>query len=89
MARRDLSFIGKAIFAHELIDNDFGTQSQVAEVLTVTKSSISMALAIVQTVGVDLIRSIGAAHGIGRPRWDALGKATLAGSACEHAREGR
>jgi len=75
MARRDLSFIEKALFAQELIDNDFGTQSQVAEVLTVTKSSISMALAIVQTVGVDLIRSIGAAHGVGRPRWDALGKA--------------
>jgi len=75
MARRDLSFIEKALFAQELIDNDFGTQSQVAEVLTVTKSSISMALAIVQTVGVDVIRAIGAAHGVGRPRWDALGKA--------------
>ncbi|WP_238705173.1 hypothetical protein [Parasedimentitalea marina] len=34
-----------------------------------------MALAIVETVGVDVIRAIGAAHGIGRPRWDALGKA--------------
>ena len=75
MARRDLSFIEKALFAQELIDSDFGTQSQIAEVLTVTKSSISMALAIVETVGVDVIRAIGAAHGIGRPRWDALGKA--------------
>lgn len=75
MARRDLSFIEKALFAQELIDSGFGTQSQVADVLTVTKSSISMALAIVQTVGVDVIRAIGAAHGVGRPRWDALGKA--------------
>jgi ParB family chromosome partitioning protein len=75
MARRDLSFIEKALFAQELIDSGFGTQSQIAEVLTVTKSSISMALAIVETVGVDVIRAIGAAHGVGRPRWDALGKA--------------
>ncbi len=74
MARRDLSFIEKALFARELIDSGFGTQSQVAEVLTVTKSSISMALAVVESVGEDLIRAIGAAHGIGRPRWEALGK---------------
>ncbi len=75
MARRDLSYIEKALFARELIDNGFGTQAQVAEVLTVTKSSISMALSIVDMVGVDLIRMIGAAHGIGRPRWDALARA--------------
>ncbi len=75
MARRDLSFIERALFAQELINSGFGTQSQVAEVLTVTKSSVSMALAIVETVGADLIRAIGAAHSVGRPRWDALGKA--------------
>jgi ParB family chromosome partitioning protein len=75
MARRDLSFIEKASFARELIDQGFGNQTQVAEVLTVTKSSISMALAIVEMVGPDLIRAIGPAHGIGRPRWEALGKA--------------
>lgn len=74
MARRDLSFIEKALFAQELIGSGFGTQSHVAEVLTVTKSSVSMAIAIVEMVGEDLIRAIGAAHGIGRPRWDALGK---------------
>lgn len=74
MARRDLSYIEKALFAQELIENDFGTQAQVAEVLTVTKSSISMAIAIVSAVGVDLVRAIGAAHGIGRPRWDALAR---------------
>lgn len=74
MARRDLSYIEKALFAKELIENGFGNQSQVAEVLTVTKSSISMAIAIVDMVGADLIRMIGAAHGIGRPRWENLGK---------------
>jgi ParB family chromosome partitioning protein len=75
MARRDLSFIEKALFAQELISNGFGNQTQIAEVLTVTKSSVSMALAIVEMIGADLIRMIGPAHGIGRPRWEALGKA--------------
>ena len=75
MARRDLSFIEKALFARELVESGFGNQSQVAEVLTVTKSSVSMALAIVEMLGKDLVRAIGPAHGIGRPRWEALGKA--------------
>src|SRR6056297_2603796 len=75
MARRDLSFIEKAIFAQELVSSGFGNQSQVAEILTVTKSSISMAIAIADIVGPDLVRAIGPAHGIGRPRWDALGRA--------------
>ena len=75
MARRDLSFIEKALFAQELVNSGFGTQSQVAEVLTVTKSAVSMAIAIVDMVGVDLVRAIGAAHGIGRPRWESLGRA--------------
>lgn len=75
MARRDLSFIEKALFARELVDSGFGTQAQVAEVLTVTKSSISMALTILDMVGADLVRAIGPAHGVGRPRWEALGHA--------------
>ncbi|WP_147112486.1 plasmid partitioning protein RepB [Tateyamaria sp. syn59] len=75
MARRDLTFIEKALFARSLVDGGFGTQSQVAEVLTVTKSAISMALAVVDVVSVDLARAIGPAPGVGRPRWDALGRA--------------
>lgn len=75
MARRDLSYIEKALFAKDLVASGFGTQSQVAEILTVTKSAVSMAIAIVDIVGSDLVRAIGPAHGIGRPRWDALGRA--------------
>ncbi len=74
MARRDLSFIERALFAQELVETGFGNQTQVAEVLTVTKSSVSMAIAIAEIIGRDLIRAIGAAHGVGRPRWEALGK---------------
>ena len=75
MARRDLSYIEKALFAHELIESGFGNQTRVAEVLTVTKSSISMALGVIAGLGTDLVRAIGPAHGIGRPRWDALAQA--------------
>lgn len=74
MARRDLTFIEKALFARELVDQGFGTQTAVAEVLTVTKSAISMALAIIDTVTPDLARAIGPAQGVGRPRWDAMAK---------------
>lgn len=74
MARRDLSYIEKALFSQELISSGFGNQNQVAEVLTVSKSSISMAKTVIDMVGAELIREIGPAHGIGRPRWEALGK---------------
>ncbi|MTH61763.1 plasmid partitioning protein RepB [Paracoccus litorisediminis] len=73
-ARRDLSFLERALFAHELTENGFGTQAEVAEVLNVTKSAISMALSVARAVGPELARAIGPAHGIGRPRWEALVK---------------
>lgn len=75
MARRDLSYIEKALFAHELVESGFGNQSRVAEVLTVSRSAISMAINTVSMIGVDLIRAIGPADTIGRPRWDALANA--------------
>ncbi|MEM1431219.1 MAG: plasmid partitioning protein RepB [Pseudomonadota bacterium] len=78
MARRDLTFIEKALFAADLVESGFGTQNEVAEVLTITKSAISMSLAILSAVGADLARAIGPAPGIGRPRWDALGTAVEA-----------
>lgn len=70
--RRDLSFIERALFAQELTESGFGSQSEVAEVLNVTKSAISMALSIARGVGRDLAYAIGPAHGVGRPRWEAL-----------------
>ncbi|WP_138464374.1 plasmid partitioning protein RepB [Poseidonocella sp. HB161398] len=75
MARRDLSFIEKALFAQSLVESGFGTQAKVAEVLTVTKSAISMGIAVAESVGRELAAAIGAAHGIGRPRWEALAQA--------------
>lgn len=78
MARRDLTYIEKALFARELVRSGFGNQSEVAEVLTISKSAISMALSIVDAVGEELIRAIGPAPGTGRPRWEALGKSIAA-----------
>lgn len=75
MARRDLSFIEKALLAKSLVASGLGNQSQVAEILTVTKSSVSMSISIIEALGEDLVRAIGPAHGVGRPRWDALARA--------------
>lgn len=71
-ARRDLSYIERALFAKELLDTGFGNQSQIAEVLNTTKSAISMAMGVANGIGQDLARAIGPAHAIGRPRWEAL-----------------
>lgn len=72
--RRDLSFIERALFAQELTDTGFGTQAELAEMLNVTKSAISMALSVARAVGRDLATAIGPAHGVGRPRWETLVK---------------
>lgn len=74
-ARRDLSYLERALFARELSQSDFGSQAQIAEVLNTTKSAISMALSVANAIGPDLARAIGPAHGIGRPRWEALVRA--------------
>lgn len=71
-ARRDLSFIERAVFAMQLADGNFGSQTEIAEVLNATKSSVSMAISIARSVGEALAVTIGPAHGIGRPRWEAL-----------------
>lgn len=79
--RRDLSYIERALFAQQLLASEFGSQAQIAEVLNVTRSAVSMAISVARAVGTDLAQAIGPAHGIGRPRWDALVKALPEGSA--------
>ncbi|MCB1407935.1 MAG: plasmid partitioning protein RepB, partial [Rhodobacteraceae bacterium] len=74
-ARRDLSFIERALFAMTLLDNGFGTQVQIAEVLNATRSAVSMAISVARAIGVELADAIGPAHGVGRPRWEALAQA--------------
>ena len=77
--RRDLSFIERALVAAALLDGDHLTASErtnkgVAEVLNLTEAGVSQLLSVVRTVGEDLILAIGAAPGIGRPRWEELKK---------------
>lgn len=78
--RRDLSFIERAQVAAALIDNEYlaeadRTNKGVAEVLNLTEAGVSQLLSVFRTVGEELVRSIGAAPGIGRPRWEELKKA--------------
>ena len=73
--RRDLSYIERALFAHELLDSRFGTQAQIAEVLNATRSAVSMSISVAKAIGSELAQAIGPAHGVGRPRWEVLVKA--------------
>lgn len=82
--RRDLSYIERALFACALLDSGYGTQAQVAEILNVTRSAMSMAVSIARAIGTDLARAIGPAQGIGRPRWEALAKEIGTASADAH-----
>ena len=79
-ARRDLSYIERALFAAQLMQGAFGTQAQIAEVLNTTKSAISMALSVARALGAGLAQAIGPAPGIGRPRWEALVRALEQGA---------
>lgn len=72
--RRDLSYIERALFAQELLDSGFGSQAHIAEVLNVTRSAVSMSISVAKAIGTALAHAIGPAHGVGRPRWEALAK---------------
>jgi ParB family chromosome partitioning protein len=78
--RRDLSFIERALVASALLNGDHLGESErtnkgVAEVLNLTEAGVSQLLSVVRTVGEELVLAIGAAPGIGRPRWEELKKA--------------
>ncbi|AZY95629.1 MULTISPECIES: ParB/RepB/Spo0J family partition protein [unclassified Paracoccus (in: a-proteobacteria)] len=77
--RRDLSFIERALVAAALLDGDHLNASErtnkgIAEVLNLTEAGVSQLLSVVRTVGENLVLAIGAAPGIGRPRWEELKK---------------
>lgn len=84
--RRDLSFIERALVAAALLDGDHLNETErtnkgVAEVLNLTEAGVSQLLSVVRTVGEDLVLAIGAAPGIGRPRWEELKKLLAAADA--------
>jgi ParB family chromosome partitioning protein len=71
-AREDLSFIEKCVFALAQQEAGFRRDTICAS-LSTGKSHISEMIAIAAEIPGDLLRSIGKAPGIGRPRWAALG----------------
>ncbi|MAY85190.1 MAG: plasmid partitioning protein RepB [Pseudooceanicola sp.] len=89
--RRDLSFIERALVAAALLDGDHLDRAErsnrgVAEVLNLHEAGVSQLLGVVRTVGDELIQAIGAAPGIGRPRWEELKKAMADGADHDHLR---
>lgn len=70
-ARKDLSFIEKALFAWRL-ERSGVKRDVITAAMAVSKSHLSDHMAIVQTITPEIILKIGAAPSIGRPRWQAL-----------------
>ncbi|BBD40548.1 plasmid partitioning protein RepB (plasmid) [Aminobacter sp. NyZ550] len=69
--RRDLSFIERALFAHELIARGF-ERAVVQDALSLHKAEMTRFLQVADAVPEQVVRAIGAAPKIGRPRWMAL-----------------
>lgn len=69
--RRDLSFIERALFAHELIGRGF-ERGLVQDALSLHKAEMTRFLQVADAVPEHIVRAIGAAPKVGRPRWMAL-----------------
>ena len=70
-ARKDLSFIEKALFAQQMAKSGY-ERKVICDALSIDKTVISRMLSVVDTLPQKLILAIGAAPGIGRDRWLAL-----------------
>lgn len=74
--RSDLTFIEKALFAHRLrqggVEETTIRQALNIDVDAPKATTISSMKMVVETLGEELIETIGRAPGIGRPRWRAL-----------------
>jgi ParB family transcriptional regulator, chromosome partitioning protein len=72
--RRDLSFIERAWFARELEDRGFDRRTIMAA-LGIAKSDLSVLISIARDLPETLVKSIGAAPKVGKPRWMSLAAA--------------
>ncbi|PZX14894.1 ParB family chromosome partitioning protein [Palleronia aestuarii] len=70
-ARRDLSFIEKCNFARQMREAGYDRKA-ICDALSIDKTLISRMFSVVDRVGLPVIETIGAAHGIGRDRWTLL-----------------
>ncbi|CAN7730199.1 plasmid partitioning protein RepB [Phyllobacterium sp. LjRoot231] len=66
--RRDLSFIERAFFAHNLVERGF-ERGLVQDALSLDKAEMTRFLQVAAAVPVPIVRAIGPAPKIGRPRW--------------------
>lgn len=69
--RADLTFIERALFASNLLDNGFDRDT-ITTVLGIDKPELSRLLTVTKAITSGLIATIGPAPKIGRPRWSAL-----------------
>ena len=70
-ARRDLSFIERALFAHRLEARGIDREA-IMSALDVDKTEVSKLISVAKAVPSDLVEAIGPAPKAGRPRWLAL-----------------
>lgn len=72
LERKDLTFIEKAFFALRLEERGVKRSIIMATFGTSSKGVLSEMIALGRKLPSELVLAIGAAPGIGRPRWDAL-----------------
>lgn len=72
--RLDPSFIEKAVFASELADAGYDT-TIILDALAIDKPMLSRMTKVARTIPAEVIRFVGAAHGVGRRRWEELADA--------------
>lgn len=66
--RRDLSFIERALFAQALIERGF-ERAMVQDALSLHKAEMTRFLQVAAAIPEQIIRAIGPAPKVGRPRW--------------------
>jgi ParB family transcriptional regulator, chromosome partitioning protein len=84
-ARKDLTFIEKALFAARLEQRGYSRETIMAA-LTVDKTALSRLISSAVRIPQDLIESIGPAPSIGRDRWVELSTRLERPGAIDHAR---
>ena len=70
-ARRNLSYIERAVFALNLELKKFD-RSVIMKALSTDKTELSKLISVAKAIPADIIQAVGAAPGIGRRRWMAL-----------------
>ena len=73
-ARRNLSYIERALFAFNLETGGF-ERPVIMRALSTDKTELSKLISVAKTVPVDVVNGVGAAPGIGRRKWMALAEA--------------